>query len=75
MTCRLVMEDWRQVGTPGSIYQTPLGVELSSGDLHSGTTFRATVYLPPEVADEIITAWREHKAYPVMRLMPDGRDA
>ena len=74
MNCRLVMEDWRRIGTPGSICQTPLGVELSMGDLHSGTAFRAALELPPGVAEEIETAWRDHKAYPVMRLMPDGRD-
>jgi hypothetical protein len=67
------MEDWRQTGTAASIYSTPLGVELSMGDMHSGTTFDATIALPSHVADEIETAWREHGAYPVLRLMPNKR--
>lgn len=72
MKCRLVMEDWRQIGTADSIYSTPLGVDLSMGDMHSGTTFEAVVELPLDVAEEIETAWREHGAYPVLRLMPNS---
>ena len=71
MKCRLVMEDWRQIGTADSIYSTPLGVDLSMGDMHSGTTFEAVVELPSDVAEEIETAWREHGAYPVLSLMPN----
>ena len=72
MKCRLVMDDWRQTGTAESIYATKLGVALSMGDMHSGTTFEAVVELPPDVAGEIETAWREHGAYPVLRLMPNS---
>jgi hypothetical protein len=72
MKCRLVMEDWRQVGNAESIYSTPLGVSLSMGDMHSGTTFEAVVELSPDIATEIETAWREHGAYPVLRLMPNA---
>lgn len=71
MKCRLVMEDWRQTGNAESIYSTPLGVELSMGDMHGGTTFAAVVALPPDVAEAVETAWREHGAYPVFRLMPN----
>jgi hypothetical protein len=72
MKCRLVMEDWRQVGTPHSIYNTEIGVALSLGDMHSGTTFEAVVELPPGVQAEIEAAWRDHGAYPVLRLMPNA---
>ena len=71
MKCKLVMEDWRQTGIAESIYSTPLGVELSMMDMHSGTTFDATIELPSHVADEIETAWCKHGAYPVLRLMPN----
>lgn len=74
MKCRLVMEDWRQVGNAESIYSTPLGVDLSMGDMHSGTTFEAVIKLPPHITGEIEAAWREHGAYPVLRLMPNPGD-
>ena len=64
------MYDWRQVGEALSIYGTPLGVALSAGQLHSGTTFAAEVELPPDVESDIRAGWLEHKAYPVLRLMP-----
>ena len=56
MKCRLVMEDWRQIGKPDSIYNTQEGLELSGGDLHSGTTFEADIELPEPLADEITAA-------------------
>ena len=68
MKCSLVLEDWRQRERPDSIYSTKLGMELSSGDLHSGTTFEATVELPQDISLEVIDAWTQHKAYPVFRL-------
>ena len=71
--CKLVMDDWRQVGKPDSIYSTPLGVDLSIGDMHSGTAFEADVELPPHIAEEIETAWREHGAYPVLRCLQQSR--
>ncbi len=74
LDCRLVLEDWRKHGEPDSIYDTELGVELTMGDLHSGTTFPATVTLPAEVAREIEAAYAEHGAYPVFRLVPTKKD-
>jgi hypothetical protein len=70
MNCKLVLDDWRQVGKSESIYTTPIGVECTMGDLHSGTTFEAVVKLPPSVLAEIERLWREHGAYPVVRLIP-----
>lgn len=72
MKVRLVMDDWRQVGVAKSIYSTPLGVDLSMGEMHCGTTWEATIEMPPHIADEIETAWRDHGAYPVLRLMPNA---
>jgi len=66
------MEDWRKVGEAGSLYNTPLGLELSLGDVHSGTAFEAVVELPADVRSEIEDAWRTHGAYPVLRLMPNA---
>lgn len=70
MKCRLVMDDWRETGVSESIYNTELGVNLSMGDLHSGTAFEAEVELPPWATKEIEAAWKEHGAYPVLRLIP-----
>ena len=71
MLCKLVIEDWRKIGESGSIYNTPLGVELSTGDMHSGTTFSAVVILEPNVEYEIQDAFVKHGAYPVFRFIPD----
>jgi hypothetical protein len=68
MKCKLVVEDWMADGRPGSIYNTELGVELSTGDLHSGTTFVAEVDFPPDVAQELYDAYYKHHAYPVFRV-------
>ena len=65
----LVFRDWRKMGTADSIYNTQLGVDLSLGDLHSGTTWEATVILPPDVMDELRAAWNEHHAYAVFEML------
>lgn len=76
MNVKLVFEDWRQHGNPKSVYSTPLGLELSSGDLHSGTTFRANVSLPQGVEEEINKAAFEHGAYPVFAVISEkSKDA
>ena len=72
MKCKLVFDDWRQIGKDESIYGTELGIRLSLGDLHSGTTFDAGVTLSKEVEDEILEVMKEHKAYPVFRLIPES---
>jgi hypothetical protein len=72
MIVKLIFDDWRQDGNPDSIYQTELGAELSSGDLHSGTVFTATVEFDDAQANaDIRAAWEQHRAYPVFRLMPE----
>ncbi len=71
LLCRLVFDDWRQHRIIGSIYARPRGLNLSSGQLHSGASFLVTVELPEEVAKEIETAYREHRAYPVFQLVPE----
>ena len=43
MKVKLVFHDWLDPMTGKSIYQTEAGVELSTGNLHSGTTFDAHV--------------------------------
>jgi hypothetical protein len=70
LNCKLVFDDWRQFVVPYSIYNTQLGLDLSSGDLHSGTTFSAVVRLPEKIEQEIKDAYEEHGAYPVFRLIP-----
>lgn len=69
MKCRLVLDDWRKVGENDSIYSTRLGIELSMGELHSGTTWEGEISLPPEIEKEIIEAMKEHNAYPVFRVL------
>jgi hypothetical protein len=71
MIAKLIFDDWRQCGQSDSIYQTDLGAELSSGYLHSGTVFTATVeFDDAQAAADIRAAWEQHGAYPVFRLMP-----
>ena len=69
MDCKIVLEDWRQHGNPNSVYSTPLGLELTSGDLHSGTTFHASLELPKETQADIQRAAMEHGAYPVFAVI------
>ena len=51
MKVKLVFDDWRKQGTVGSIYNTVKGIDLSLGNFHSGTTFRAVLALSDK-ADE-----------------------
>lgn len=74
MDCILVFEDWRRIGKPDSIYSTELGIELSSGDLHSGSCFSVKVefdYL--KYHREIREAMKNHNAYPVFRLIVEEK--
>jgi hypothetical protein len=71
MIVKLIFDDWRQAGQPDSIYQTDLGAELSSGDMHSGTVFTAILQFDrAQAAADIRDAWEQHGAYPVFRVMP-----
>ena len=70
MKIKLVFEDWRQVGKSESIYNTQLGMDLSCGDLHSGTTFDADITIPEDAEQEILQAYEDDKAYPVFRIIP-----
>lgn len=54
---RLVFDDWQRDGA--SIYSSPEGVELSAGDFHSGTTFRATIEMGLDAAEELLQALRD----------------
>ena len=70
MKYELVFDDWRQEGNVGSIYSTPLGIELSSGDLHSGTVFDVEItFEDKEAEQEIQEAMKEHGAYPMFRVI------
>ena len=70
MQVKLVFADWLQVGALGSIYNTGIGMELSSGSLHSGTVFEADLLLKDEeVVAELKKAWDFHKAYPAFFMM------
>lgn len=71
LECKLIMEDWRQEGKSESIYDTELGIDLSMGELHSGTTFNARVEISADVAQEIENSYKEHGCYPVLRLIPN----
>ena len=73
MNVHAVFVDWKQVGHCDSIYDTQLGIELSSGDLHSGTTFPCAVSLPAYIEEEINNAFSQHEAYPVFSLLPAAK--
>ena len=51
MKIKLVFDDWRTCGK--SVYNTEEGVELSSGDFHSGTTFEGEIVLDAEQEEEL----------------------
>lgn len=69
---KIVFEDWRKHGVLQSIYNTEEGLRLSTGQLHSGTTFRALVELPfdPEQEREIEDALAEGYC-PVFRVIQE----
>ena len=70
MRLALVFHDWLGRGCR-SIYATDLGIRLSSGDLHSGTTWHVHVTLPDNIAAELRAAYTEHGAYAVFRVVPE----
>ncbi len=71
MKIKLVFHDWKQTGKAGSIYASEIGVGLSKGDLHSGSTFEAEIVgLPEDVEQDIRYAWTGWRAYPVFALLP-----
>ena len=64
------MDDWRKIGNPKSIYATDLGITLSLGDLHSGTTFDANIeFSDPYIEQDILKALKDNGAYPVFSLI------
>jgi len=65
----LVFDDWRLTGNVGSIYDTELGVKLSSRDLHSGTVIPAVLTIGAGAAKDIQRARDEHGAYPVFSVI------
>ena len=71
MKLALIFDDWRGPPAYGSIYATELGLRLSSGDLHSGTTWHVEVDLPADLAKELRRAYAEHGAYAVFRVIPE----
>ena len=71
MRVKLAFDDWRQIEKDESIYSEELGINLSTGDLHSGTIFDCEIkFDDPEIEEEIKKAMREHGAYPVFSVMP-----
>ena len=69
MKAYLVFADWRIKGC--SIYQTVLGVALSTGALHSGTTWEVEIDLPEAIAEELRRAYEDHGASAVFRVIPE----
>jgi hypothetical protein len=55
MKVKLVFADW-QDSKFHSIYSTEKGIELSSGDFHSGTCFDATITLEKDQHNELESA-------------------
>ena len=55
MIIKLVFTDW-QDSDFHSIYNTEKGIELSSGDFHSGSTFDTTITLDEEQHKELKSA-------------------
>ena len=57
MKIKLTFDDWKNQGK--SIYNTEKGIELSSGDFHSGTTFNGTIELDQEQYEELKQALKD----------------
>ena len=72
MKIKLSFVDWKKIGESKSIYNTDLGVKLSSGDLHSGSVFEAEIeFKDKEILQQIEKYFRIHRAYPVFSLIPE----
>lgn len=72
MKFKLSFVDWKKIGESKSIYNTELGVKLSSGDLHGGSVFEAEVeFQDKEILQQIEKYFRIHRAYPVFSLIPN----
>jgi hypothetical protein len=70
MKAKLVFTDWRD-RHGDSVYGSAVGVSLSLGDFHSGTTLTAIVELDGPDAEELRTAKR--KGYrAIFELIPEG---
>lgn len=71
MKVKFVFEDWKKIGEPESIANSPLGADLSARDLHSGSVFYACIaFFNPDTEDEIDEAFKLYEAYPVFRMIP-----
>jgi hypothetical protein len=64
---KLVFHDWVRLGN--SIYNTEEGLELSSGDFHSGTTFKGEIELDEWNAFDLVEAFKKN-AWPAFYLIP-----
>lgn len=53
MKVKLVFDTWLAGPTGECIYQTPIGVALTMGQFHSGTTFNGNMDLDEENAAEL----------------------
>ena len=64
MKIRLVFEDWQQWDAEkkrtASVYGTQRGLELSRGDLHSGSIFDGTIEVDADDAELLIAALQEN---------------
>lgn len=54
MEIHLIFDDWLKDGK--SVYNTEEGVDLTMGPFHSGSTFKGTISLPEEHAQELKAA-------------------
>ena len=70
MKIELVFEDWKVDGK--SVYNTELGVNLSMGQFHSGTTFSGTIYLDEDDEKELSEAIKNGYS-PIFRIYLDER--
>lgn len=67
MKVKFVVNDWQKKGF--SIYESPLGIELSLGDLHHGTTFEGEINFDKDNEETIKSAF-EHETLLVVSIIP-----
>ncbi len=68
MKIKLVFEDWQRIGK--SVYNTEKGIDLSSGQFHSGTTFDGEIKLD-ECDEQEIRASMKDGYNPVFWVMAE----
>lgn len=70
---KIVFDDWKHTETNKSVYQTELGLKLSIGNLHSGTTFDAVIYISDDDYEKICKAANDNGVRPYFYVLINNK--